>query len=399
MPAAFAVVDVETNGCRPDADRVIEVAVVRVERRRIVERWRTFLRPDAPVPRWITRLTGITTDDVASAPAFDEAAGELLRRIGRAVFVAHNAAFDAGFLRAEFARTGRAWRPTVLCTLRLARRLIPDLGGWSLDALSSHFGVPIEHRHRALDDAAATAEILVRMLTMRGARAAVAKLATDRLARLRSPLPFGAEELPRSRGVWALRDRDGRVIATGRAVSLADKFGDDFASLPRRVAKAAARVDHVVCASDVEAQAAEADLAGPAPEPAFLTVAADGTMRAGAPGPGRIFGPFTSAAELARKMERARGLPIEDAIASITRGLKPLGFLRETGRSVLVRQDERLVWVDRGRFRRAWSIGPDTDEAEIRREIRALLDAPFDASSAPRVKASRGVPVEEFLRG
>jgi len=396
MPSAYAVVDVETNGCRADADRVIEVAVVRVERRRIVDRWRTLLRPDRPIPRWITRLTGISEDDVADAPAFDEVAGELVRRMRGAVFVAHNAAFDARFLRAEFTRAARDWSPPILCTVRLARRLLPGVPGHSLDMLAAHFFVEIRDRHRALGDAEATAEILLRLLAMRGARTAAAKLTSRRVPAI--GLPEGADALPRGRGAWVVRAADGRALATGRAINLYEKFRDDWASLPKRVARAASRVEFEECPSDVEAQAAEQELAlnetaGRVEGPVFLTVTAAGEMRIGPPGPGRIHGPFPSEAELRRRLKRAKGC-VEEAV----RGLRPLGLFRgPAGPGVLVREDDRLVWVCRGRLRRAWPLGPDTDEEAIRGEIRAMLEAPFDEDSAPRVKASRGVPVEAFL--
>jgi DNA polymerase III epsilon subunit family exonuclease len=393
---AFAVVDVETTGTRPDADRVIEVGVVRVERRRVVDRWRTFVRPDRPVPSFITRMTGIGEDDVREAPAFDEIAGDLARRLKGAVFVAHNAPFDSGFLRAEFARAGRPWTSPVVCTVRLARTLMPDLGGYSLDALASHFGILIENRHRALDDAAATAELLLRMLSVRRARTAISK---QTAARKPGPLPDGAQDLPRSRGAWVLRDADGHALRAGRSVNLFETFPAEFADLPKRLAAKAARVDFEACESEIEAQAAQARFLTPPPsDHPFLTVTPDGRFLTGAPGPGRIFGPFRSARDLKIRLNRAKGLPLEDAIRRITAGLEPVGLLRRappSGPGMLVRQDQRLLWIQSGRLRKAWSL--DLDEAEIRDDLRRLLDAPVDLESLPAVRASRGVPVEIFL--
>ncbi len=394
---AFAVVDVETTGTRPDADRVIEIGLVRVERRRVVDRWRTFIRPDRPVPSFITRLTGIGDEDLHGAPGFDEIAHDLRRRMRDAVFVAHNAPFDRGFLRAEFTRAGIEWSPEVLCTVQLARALMPDLGGYSLDALTSHFRIEIANRHRALDDAAATAELLRRMLKVRRAAKAVARLTTTRP---RPPSLPGADELPQGRGVWILRDADGRPLSSGRTISLLEGFAAEFSRLPKKLTRRAARVDFVAADSDIEAQAAEARFAAPVDEDhPFLTVTPAGTFEIG-PGPGRLLGPFRSMRDLKIRMNRAKGLPLDEAIRVITAGLAPLGLLRErpspAGNGVLVRQDNRLLWVQAGRLRKAWSL--ELDESEIRDELRRLLAVAIDIEALPRVRSGRGVPVEVFLR-
>jgi DNA polymerase III epsilon subunit family exonuclease len=394
MPPTYAVVDVETTGCRADADRVIEVAVVRVARRRIVDRWRSFCRPDRPVPAWIRALTGITDAHLREAPAFDDIAADLARRLHGCVFVAHNAAFDAAFLRAEFARAGRRWDAPALCTVRLGRRLVPGLPSHSLDAAAAHAGIEIAGRHRALGDAEAAAGLLVRYLALPGARRAIVAMSRARDAR---PLPPGADDLPRGIGLWILRDAAGAVLRAGRAVNLHDGFREEFAALPGKLARRAARVDFEAAASLTEAEAREAELA-PAAEPAFLVVAPDGRLTAGPPGPGRLYGPFRSLADLRRRMKRAEGLPVEDAVAEIIRGLKPLGLLRPpapSGPGELVRDGERLLWIQEGRLRRAWTLGADTDEGQLRDEIRALLRQP--ARLGGRVRARRGVPVEEFL--
>lgn len=162
---AFAVVDVETTGMRPSGSRVLEVGIVVVQgnrREQVVDR---LVNPGATVPKWITRLTRIRTEDVASAPAFAEIADEVLAALSGRVFVAHNVRFDWSFLAAEFTRTrGIALSGPRLCTARLARRLVPEAESCGLDWLSSYFGLENPARHRALGDAWATADLLVRLL-------------------------------------------------------------------------------------------------------------------------------------------------------------------------------------------------------------------------------------------
>jgi len=168
----YAVVDVETTGGVPArGHRIIEVAVVEVRLGVVAGEFRTLVNPGRGIPPGVTRLTGITDAGVRDAPYFDEIAGELLDRLRGRVFVAHNAPFDWGFVSSQLAEsTGEIPGVALLCTVRLARRLLPHLPRRNLDALAEHFGIPIQGRHRAYGDALATARILLRLLDEAGGR-------------------------------------------------------------------------------------------------------------------------------------------------------------------------------------------------------------------------------------
>lgn len=162
----YAVVDVETTGGSHDAGhRMTEIAVVEVRRGIVTDTFHTLLDPGRRVMRVTERLTGITNAMLAGAPAFDDVAGEVFRRIAGRVFVAHNAGFDWGWVRAQL-RDVLGDVPAVerLCTISLARRLVPQLRDRNLDSLADFFDIPIVPRHRAHGDATATARILVRLL-------------------------------------------------------------------------------------------------------------------------------------------------------------------------------------------------------------------------------------------
>lgn len=162
----YCVVDVETTGGTPwHGHRLMEVGVVKLSGARVVERFCALINPERRIPPFVRQLTGITETMLAQAPRFAEIAGALQQFLAGSVFVAHNAAFDWKFLEAEGERAcGLRMEGTRLCTLRLARRLYPELVRGSLDALAEHFAVPLETRHRAGDDAAATALLFVRFL-------------------------------------------------------------------------------------------------------------------------------------------------------------------------------------------------------------------------------------------
>ncbi|MBI1810324.1 MAG: hypothetical protein HYR75_10535 [Gemmatimonadetes bacterium] len=171
----FVVVDVETTGGSAAAGhRVTEVAAVVVQGGEVHDAFHSLVNPGREIPPFITSLTGISDEMVRDAPPFEAIAGALAEQLAGRVFVAHNARFDWSFLSAEYARVVpttldagdplEALATAQLCTVRLARRLLRHLPRRNLDALCWHYGVTIEHRHRAAGDARATAKVLLALL-------------------------------------------------------------------------------------------------------------------------------------------------------------------------------------------------------------------------------------------
>ncbi len=161
----FAVVDVETTGVRAfRGDRIIEIAVVMLDG---TVAFHSLVNPGMPVPMFVQGLTGIAPQMLRSAPPFDAIVDDLLHVFSGCVFVAHNARFDWAFVSTEIERArGLLLQGPRVCTVRLARRLLPDLPRRNLDAVSYHFGIEIEGRHRAVGDAVAAAKCLGRMLRL-----------------------------------------------------------------------------------------------------------------------------------------------------------------------------------------------------------------------------------------
>ena len=164
--ARFAVVDVETTGGRAQlGGRILEVAVAILEGGTIHLAFEAFLDPGTAIPPWVARLTGITDGMVAGRPRFGDVAPGLGRALDAAVFVAHNARFDWRFVAAECVAAGvpvPGGKP--LCTVRLTRRLVPELRHRGLDQVAAFFGVDNRARHRAFGDALATAHVLRALL-------------------------------------------------------------------------------------------------------------------------------------------------------------------------------------------------------------------------------------------
>ncbi|HYX40216.1 MAG TPA: exonuclease domain-containing protein [Pyrinomonadaceae bacterium] len=162
----FVVVDVETTDARTPPGRIMELGAYRVRQGRIVAEFKSLVNPETPIPSFIVGLTGINDEMVRRAPRFAEIASAWLQFADMSVLVAHNASFDVRFLNHELARVypGQRMCNTHLCTVKLARRLMPELVNHRLHTIAEHFAVPIPNRHRAPDDARATAEIFIRLL-------------------------------------------------------------------------------------------------------------------------------------------------------------------------------------------------------------------------------------------
>lgn len=163
---SYAVVDVEATGGRlTGGDRITEVAVVEVKNGVATTLVDTLVNPQRPIPPWISGLTNISAEMVRRAPVFSEVCDQILGALDGRVFVAHNVNFDWRFLNMEITRaTGRQLNGRRLCTVKLVKKLVPQLRRRSLDYVAMHYGLEIRRRHRAGGDAEATARVFLRLL-------------------------------------------------------------------------------------------------------------------------------------------------------------------------------------------------------------------------------------------
>jgi DNA polymerase-3 subunit epsilon len=263
-------VDVETTGSSPARERVTEIGVVTVDvdgRQRRVTEWSSLVNPGVPIPSEIQWLTGISNEMVRDAPRFAELAEPLLDRLQDAVFVAHNARFDYGFLRAEFERVGLPWKAATLCTVRLSRLLYPDRGPHTLDAIVARFGLEGEQRHRALGDARVLwrwLQVLYERHPQREIEAAIDRV----LARPSTPPalpPHALDEIPNAPGVYLFFGANAHPIYIGKSVDLrarvASHFANDHASgADLRLSQEVRHVDWEETAGEIGALLREAEL-------------------------------------------------------------------------------------------------------------------------------------------
>ncbi len=251
--AEFTVVDLETTGGRAGPGTIIEIGAYRMVGRRLTESFSTLVRPNGGVvPRFITGLTSITTEMVREAPPIEDVLPGFREFMGERVMVAHNAAFDFGFLDFEYRRIfGIGLANPVLCTLKMSRRFMPSLKRRRLDLLAEHFGLSLEGRHRGIGDARMAAELLSIFLEM------AERMGITRLDRLlddhhRGPAgrrierhvqPDEIAALPRTPGVYMMRNERGDLLYVGKARRLRERVSSYFTASVK--AKTAELVSHV----------------------------------------------------------------------------------------------------------------------------------------------------------
>lgn len=228
----LAFIDVETTGGRPLEDRLTEVAIIRFAADGRVTRWQSLLNPGVPIPAEIQALTGITPAMVRDAPTFFDVRDDVRRMLEGAVFVAHNARFDYGFIKNEFRRQREAFTADVLCTVRLSRALYPDASGHGLDTLIARHHLTGFNRHRAMGDTEATAAFVAAAADDRGGATVFA--AARRLLRTPS-LPAHLPEatlagIPDAPGVYLLYGVNDLPIYIGKAKHLRERIRGHFSN-------------------------------------------------------------------------------------------------------------------------------------------------------------------------
>lgn len=243
--ARLVVIDVETTGLSPKDSRIIEIAAVAVLGGEVQDTFHSLIDPQCPLPRHIQRLTGIRQSDLDHAPAAGEVIPAFLEFLGEGIFVAHNVTFDWNMVYGELDRLERpGLTNSKLCTVRLARRLLPKLPSKSLGQLIRFYRLDTCGLHRALNDAHMTAAILERLLkrlqsvydvsdvdaVLRFQHQSYAKTNSLRrsLARIKSEV---LPKVPACPGVYTMLDKSRKIIYVGRSKNLRQRVRSYFAGI------------------------------------------------------------------------------------------------------------------------------------------------------------------------
>ena len=274
LPQDLVFVDLETTGGNAAYHRITEIGIVRMKNGEVIDEWNSLVNPECRIPAYIESFTGITNEMVAAAPCFAEISALVLEKlrgaIGEAgaeapVFVAHSARFDYAFLRTEFRRLDVQFSATVLCTVKLSRRLFPEFHRHSLDAVMERHGITCTARHRALGDARVLGDFWSKLCrevdTEKFAAAARSVLGANRLPAYLPPEL--ADELPEGSGVYRFFDADNVLLYIGRSHSLRTRVLGHFTAensdaKEQKKARLVRRIDWLETAGELGAQLLEA---------------------------------------------------------------------------------------------------------------------------------------------
>jgi DNA polymerase-3 subunit epsilon len=238
----YSVVDIETTGGRPPQHRITELAAVKVRDGKVIDEFHHLVNPGRVIPWSVVRLTGITDAMVLDQPELTEVLPTFLDFLDGTVFVAHCANFDFHFIR-YFANQylDRDIDPPILCTFKLAQRLLPQAGRYNLAELSAFIGLndSVNDRHRALGDARTTAEIIVRLLRLAqviGLESLQDVLDYQDVSGKESPPlaegvaidPATLNDLPTERGVFRLLNEKSETVFSGKAPDIQRAVRDIF---------------------------------------------------------------------------------------------------------------------------------------------------------------------------
>lgn len=272
--AIFTVVDVETTGLSAAKNRVIEIALVKVENLKITEKYQTLINPLTYIPYFITNLTGIANDDVKNSPTFDRVADKIINFSENSILTAHNFSFDSSFLRSEFAICGRDFQAQdTLCTVKLARKIYPALKSKSLGSVSRHLNLKNSDAHRALGDAETTARILIKMIkelmqneniqTVDELLSYQTGLLETSSLKIKKELRQDFNSLPSAPGIYYFTNKKGDIIYVGKAKSIKERVRSYFTTAaPRKaskIVKQAARLKFEITNSELTALLTEAE--------------------------------------------------------------------------------------------------------------------------------------------
>ncbi len=267
----FVALDLETTGARPGAGKITEIGMVRFEGFREIGRLSSLVNPMRPIPRMITAITGISQKMVANAPRIEELMPDILAFLEGAVVVAHNAAFDVGFLNYELRRLrSRELGDGAIDTLMLSRALAPGLPNYKLGTVAEALGSPVSACHRALADAEAAGYVFLtlmarlreqgvtRLSEARAYTVASTRAATEKLALTR--------DIPDGPGIYTFVDGGERVVFVGRADRLREEVRAHFVGRPptarkmRQAVRAVDRIDWEDTCTSLEAAIREQQL-------------------------------------------------------------------------------------------------------------------------------------------
>ena len=234
----YAILDIETTGGKYNEEGITEIAIYRFDGHKVVDQFSSLINPERHIQPFVVNLTGINSEMLRNAPKFYEVAKRIIEITNNAILVAHNAQFDNRILTTEFERLGYNFEKDTLCTVELAKKLIPDLPSYSLGKLVRSLGIPLSDRHRAQGDAKATLTLFKMLLTKDSSKEILQQsVRKDPKRQLEPKLLDIIAEAPTTTGVYYMHKADGTIIYIGKSKNIKKRLLQHFTNDNRKSKK------------------------------------------------------------------------------------------------------------------------------------------------------------------
>jgi len=227
----FAIVDIETTGGHAGANNITEIAIVLHNGETVEGKFSTLVNPCMPIQKYVQSLTGITDQMVSTAPKFDELAENIYNLLKDRVFVAHNVNFDYSFVKHQLGLSGFNLATHKLCTIRLTKKIFPNLPKYGLGTVCRELNITVNDRHRAEGDAVATAELF--SILVKNDKSGELNKMIKKNANLYLPPHVTietVEQLPAIEGVYYFHNKVGKVVYVGKAKNLKKRVKSHFSN-------------------------------------------------------------------------------------------------------------------------------------------------------------------------
>lgn len=247
-------------------NRITEICMVKMNGALVLDKYTTLVDPEALIPDYITTLTGIDNDLVATAPLFSEVAHDIMEFSKDCIFVAHNVNFDYNILRNEFKRINHDFKRKKLCTVRLSRTLLPGMQSYSLGKLCDQLGIPLNNRHRAEGDTDATVILFQKLLATDVDGSTFNQYINGNQKEGTFPPHLDRsqfDQLPDAAGVYLFKNQEHKVIYVGKAINLRKRVLSHFYSKRSKsylMCQQIHHIEHITTGNELVALLEESDL-------------------------------------------------------------------------------------------------------------------------------------------
>ena len=225
----YAILDIETTGGKYNEEGITEIAIYKFDGHKVVDKFISLINPEREIQPFVVNLTGINSTMLRSAPKFYEVAKRIVEITEDCIIVAHNAQFDNRILKTEFKRLGFGFKRETLCTVELAKKLIPGHDSYSLGKLARALGIPVSDRHRADGDAMATLKLFKILLNKD-----LDKVIIQDSVRMEPKYQMEPnhkdiiDALPSITGVYYIHDEQGKIIYIGKSKNIRHRINQHF---------------------------------------------------------------------------------------------------------------------------------------------------------------------------